>query len=564
LTTIDPPPISSSSSSDPSRQRVRPLGFILFAVTLCASLPPLLAGSSVLDRPFWLDEILTYWIASQPDVRSVIRTVASGTDTNPPALHLLLHLIGNTFGHTPTVYRITTLILTGLLASGLYLLVRRRAPASIALLAVAILLTPQALRQHAFDARFYILLLTSSIYTIIFLESLDRTLTSPDRTRSRIQIIATSLALIGSSAILCTVHYFGIVALASIVIGFLCFDRSSLRARLFALTPTLAGPLALLVCLPILLAQRNALADVGGTHLVRMPLQAITTALTDLLPPTLLLAVVLPCIVLRLAQRRRQAKHASSTSPDTSPDSSSVSRSIESSQQNILRRAGPVVGLLLYPLAIILFDLLIQPALLTRYLLPVALPIAILLALFVEQSTHAPLHRLRVAITFLLLGLIAFDLLSIRLRTGPPGPLTSRGIVELIPPTDGQPIISDWRGIAVPIFVARPDLRRQLRYLDDPSILDFYPHDTHLRAALPFETKMLEINRKHFDVPPRIDRLTLNRLETFLLITHLSPGDDLPRRFPGFTITQVGPIHFQFTRTTTTTTTPQSTHPPAP
>lgn len=534
----------------------------------------------MLDRPFWLDEVLTYWIASQPDVRSVIQTVSSGTDTNPPALHLLLHVVGQALGHSPTVYRFTTLILTGILVAGLYSLVRRRASASTAMLAVAILLTPQALRQHAFDARFYILLLASSIYTIIFLESLARAIASPDRKRRRLSILATSLALIVASAILCTVHYFGIVALASIVIGFLCFDRSSLRVRVIALAPTLAGPLALLACLPILLAQRAALADVGGTHLVREPLQAITTALTDLLPPTLLLAVVLPCIVLRLAHSRRQATHASSTSPDSSfdssPDSSPDSPSIDSSQQNILRRAGPVAGLFLYPLPIILFDLLIQPALLTRYLLPVALPIAVLLALLVERSTHAPLRRLRVAITILLLGLIAFDLLSIRLRTGPPGPLTSRGIVELIPPTSNQPIISDWRGIAVPIFVARPDLRNDLRYLDDPTILDLYPHDTHLRAALPFETKMLEINRKHFDVPPRIDRTTLNTLEAFLLITHLSPADDLPRRFPGFTITQVGPIHFQFTRTTTTTTTttttptttitttPQSTRPPAP
>ncbi len=537
---------------------------VLAAVALCVAIPPLLAGITVLNRPFWLDEILTFWIASQPDPRAVIQTLSSGTDTNPPALHLLLHLVGHTFGHSPVVYRTTILILTGLLVAGVYLLVRRRASASTALLAVAILLTPQAIRQHAFDARFYILLLTASTYTLLLLESVTRSIapegnaaSSQSRTRSPFRIIVTSLALIFSSALLCTTHYFGIVALASIVIGCLAFDRSPLRTRLIALLPTLAGPLALLACLPILLAQRTALADVGGTHLVREPLQAITTALTDLLPPTLLLAVVLPLVILRLAHRR----HRSAISSSTSLVQSSAATSLDASHQSMLRRAGPVAGLLIYPLPILLFDLLIQPALLTRYLLPVALPIAVLLALLLDRSTLASLHRLRYAIALLLLGLIAFDLLSIRLRTGPPGPLTSRGIVELIPPTPNQLILSDWRGIAVPIFVARPDLRDQIRYLDDPSVLDLYPDDAHLRAALPFETKMLEINRKHFSVPPRVDRATLNTLDRFLLITHLSPADDLPRRFPGFIITQVGPIHYQFTRSRPATPIPTHLNP---
>lgn len=477
------------------------------AMCLAIFAPILLAGSGLLERAFWLDEVLTFWIASDPSLNHSLRALAGGVDTNPPALHLTLRWLGGLFGHTPTVYRLVMMVSFGATLAGVYWFARRRVDRPGAMIAAGLLVSPANVLWFAFDARFYAPMLACSVWIANLLVAL----------RDRVSIWRTILLAL-LSAYLCSLHYFGIVALFVMVVGEMLTRIGSTRDRVVRCLATLAGPVALLACVPILLDQRSALQSAGGTHLHRDTFHALSAALSELWPPMIFVPVVaLALIALRKSPMR-------------------VSR--------ILHDAAPLSGLLLYPVVIVAFDLLIQPAILARYLAPIALTACAIVPLALA-SLSIPL---RVATACALALIPTIGLIKVRMSIENPSTLSAPGIVRNVALDQSGFLIADWRGIAIPIWIARPELRQRLMILDDPQLAGFYKDDPHLRAAIPFERRMLDIDRQFYPIPPMISRAELDRLDRFTLVTHLSTPAEVKRRFSKWNVRKIGPIHFELTR----------------
>ena|GEM_PF-3965640 len=472
--------------------------------------PVLLAGPGLLERAFWLDEVLTYWIASDPSLDHSMKALAGGVDTNPPALHLTLRVVGEAFGHTPAVYRLAMMISFGAALAGVFWFARRHVDRLSAAIAACLLIAPANVLWFSFDARFYAPMLACCVWIANLIVSL--------RERASIWRIVV-LALL--SAYLCTLHYFGLVALFVMVVGEMLTRFGSMRERLMRCTPTIVGPLALLACFPILLSQRTAMDSAGGTHLSRDTLNALAAAFAELWPPMIFIPIV---ALMLLALRKSRTRFS-----------------------EILRDASPLSGLLLYPLVIVAFDLLIQPAILARYLAPIVLATCAIVPL--ALATLSP--RLRLCAVSALALIPTIGLINVRKSVDNPSALSAPGIVRNAALDRTGPLIADWRGIGVPIWIARPELRDHLFLLDDPQLAGFYKDDAHLSAAIPFERHMIDINRDFYSVPPMISRDELVRFDRFTLVTHLSTLEEVGQRFSEWEVRKVGPIHFELTRRTT-------------
>ena len=60
---------------------------------------------------FWLDELFTFAIVSDPDLPHSLQALGNAVDTNPPCLHLLLHLFTTLVGsHSETAFRCCALL----------------------------------------------------------------------------------------------------------------------------------------------------------------------------------------------------------------------------------------------------------------------------------------------------------------------------------------------------------------------------------------------------------------------------------------------------------------------
>lgn len=108
--------------------------FILVAVALAAYAVSVAADAR---RRIWYDELFTYYVASAPSWKDFWSGILH-VDLNPPLMHLLVRLSLAVLGDSAWAVRLPSMLLY-LAASGLiYVAVRRRADAGLALLSVSI------------------------------------------------------------------------------------------------------------------------------------------------------------------------------------------------------------------------------------------------------------------------------------------------------------------------------------------------------------------------------------------------------------------------------------------
>jgi hypothetical protein len=330
------------------------------------------------QRNFWLDEIYTYILAGDPDVVHSLRALAGGVETHPPTYYLLLRafaVLGG--GPGEVVYRVAALLAVFLALLGVYALLRRRFSILVAATVVLALWCHPMVRYHAFEARAYGVWLAAIVWFAYFLE----------RCRAKPRSWTAHLLVAVTAALVCTVHYFGILSLGLVTAADLVRRRrgGDLRRVLPAVA---AGPVTLLLCLPMLLHQK---ASFSVATWVLAPTWSSTWACFQelLLPRALLLGlfagllVVVP--VLRLVRRP----------PSTGADA-------EADWGGLLR----LLALGLLPLVLLILSFTVQPMLLSRYALPAVVALAPPLAFLLAR-----LPRTAVGATALCLAVVsAWDL----------------------------------------------------------------------------------------------------------------------------------------------------------
>ncbi len=292
----------------------------------------------LLHRHFWYDEILTQTLVSDPDFGHAMRGLAAGIETHPPTLYILLRAFtGLVGGPNEVTLRLFSLLATLTALAGLYLLLRQSfSPLAAFVTLLAIWCHPVVVVQ-AFEARFYTPLLAGVVWYTYFL------LRVREADAGRVWRV-----LVGVAAVyVCTVHYFGIIALSLVTAGELLARRWAGVPWWKGLTPAALGPLALLTCLPLLLRQRAAMSV--ATWVEPASLGWSFQFLGRLLFPTGVAAVVVLAWLSRLTQARN---------PDAGPDAGEESR---------LLRQTALTALLFLPLVMVLFSFTVQSVLHEKY-----------------------------------------------------------------------------------------------------------------------------------------------------------------------------------------------------
>lgn len=456
----------------------------LLAAACCLVLYPfallVLSGPTLFDRPFWADEVLSWLIASDPDFWHGMAALAGGVDTNAPILHWIYHVVGNVFGHSPLTYRLTSTVAMSVGLLGIYASLRRTAfplpsfGGTLAMLSLPIILA------HTTEARFYGFFLATSAWMCFFVDCRS------DRPR------LWNAAAVGiASILLCGIHYFGILALGCVVLFAMvrALPRGLFRVADIA-WPAMCGVVMTLCLLPLLLTQREALSGAGGTWVPDHFLQNLITTLSILLPAGT--AMVLAGLIL------------------------ATLISLKSVRGDLVLPSSSLFALLGLPALLILFDRVVQPVLVPRYLLPSLLVVAVLMCACLSLMSL----RLRIASVLVLATLFVSGSVHMRTKIAQPDPRTGMGILAQVP-SDQVETVVDWRGHLLPIWADRPEQRNQIVFLDDPRIA--HPD---LNQSIPFEREMVRIMNRFYGFPRTITVAELAKLDRFRFVTEFPETAD--------------------------------------
>ena len=115
----------------------------------------LAGGGALFSRDFWVDELFTYRIASDPDFLHSMRAVQAGIDQSPPGYQILVRGWTAFFGVNETSLRSLAFAMVMICLLGLYILLRQSANRLVCCAAVLVVWSHSFIIQQAFDARFY-------------------------------------------------------------------------------------------------------------------------------------------------------------------------------------------------------------------------------------------------------------------------------------------------------------------------------------------------------------------------------------------------------------------------
>ena len=330
-----------------------------------------IGGGVVLTRPLWLDEIHTLLLAGHGDLGGSIRSLAAGSDFNPPTLFLLYRLVGALCGGLSEVsMRLVALASVVSALAFVYWLLREDFGLVPSVLGTLAVWAQPIVTAVAFDARFYGPWLFGITALLVALRrAIDRPVS-----------MTSGLLLASAAAFVCTIHYFGIVSWGVALAIAFARARSPWRQATRRLSAALAGPASLLACAPIYLGQRSALSVPTWIPAASVADHLVLLALI-LFPLTTVAAVAAWGATRLLAPLARRV--ADSTAP-------------------LLGTSGLLLlGQAAVPVVLAVFSLAVQPATQLRYWIAGALASAPIVAYAVSRTASA----LRVAVAVILVAL---------------------------------------------------------------------------------------------------------------------------------------------------------------
>jgi len=336
-------------------------------------------------RYLWIDELWTKLIAAEPSVWQSLSALKHSGDPTPPVYHLLARaswgLIG---GNGETALRGLSFVSMWLALVLLYALLRRTFTVLPALIAVLAFWSSFPIIEYAFFGRPYAALLAATVgFCLIY---------GTDKKGLAAHALTAGLAIL-----ICTLHYFGVFALAAVVLGDTIARRGPLATMFRRWLPAAAGPIALVFCWPFVHAWNT-----GQTVFSYLPRQTLDNAVRDVLlswggafeaTVILLLACSLSAVVgpaIHLVGRRGQDRTKNNRTQEIGP----------------LQPVAGLLGLIMVPVLVAVFSALAFPSMTTRYMIPGLLGVTAVLAVISSRTST----RILVATAMLLVLLGAFNL----------------------------------------------------------------------------------------------------------------------------------------------------------
>jgi mannosyltransferase len=168
-------------------------------------------------KPMWFDELVTYHIAGQPDVRHLWSVMATGIEQTPPVYHLLVHAVNRLLGPGELATRLPAVVGMIVAIASVFLFVRAHMSAAAALVG-AVIPVLSASGDYAYEGRAYGLLLGLAAVAGVCWQRLNRS-GSPRR----------GLLLAGFAASLwmaTATHYYAGLLLVPFALGQFVADRT--------------------------------------------------------------------------------------------------------------------------------------------------------------------------------------------------------------------------------------------------------------------------------------------------------------------------------------------------
>jgi hypothetical protein len=367
----EPSPLPSSQARGEGIKACREL--LVAWVLLTAALLVQLLGTRQLDlfrHGLWLDETITWLITNDASFPHAIAAVRGGVDTNPPTVYALLWPMARALGGLDEIglhvfsFLSVTIALTGLCA------ICRRFfdPLPSALGALVAAAHPTVLGQ-ALEARFYGAWLAATVWFAY------AQMISGDSANRGATVGRCALGVMAA-----TIHWFGAIAVAMIVVTDLIAHHNPSRLLLRRALPGICAMVALAACAPFYLGQRAGLTVVSWID--PLTLADIKRELTQALGPMTIVFVVVASFLARVIGWREDSAAAQDEVPKR------------------FRELAPIASLLLFPIVIVIFSLLVQPALKERYIIVGIAPLAPLAAWLTARLS-------RIATMLILAGVFA-------------------------------------------------------------------------------------------------------------------------------------------------------------
>jgi hypothetical protein len=463
-------------------------------------------GARALDlfsHPLWLDETFTSMLVNDKSFTHMLSAIAAGVDTNPPTLYVMLWPIARAFGSLDeTALRAIALVWMLLAVTGLYAICRSffsRGASTVA--ALAIWAHPLII-DHAFEARFYGPWLALTVW-FCYLQMLA----TDDEPKWR-RVVRYVLAILATSA-----HYFGAFSMLLIAATDLLVHR-----RIKRILPAVAGLVAVALCAPLVLKQRAGLSI--STWIEPFSLSEFKADLVAVFgaPSLILTALLIWC--LRLVRR---------TSEQGEPPAARDYRALI-----------PLSSLLLMPLVIAAISILVQPALVLRYLILAIAPLAPPIAALTARSTR----RVQIGLMVVLVGVGAVSIVNkSRATRGLDNEFrTAIAEIDRRVPSDGL-IVFKRRREMYPILHMRPDL------LSRSAQLDF--DETVVADVTRMSRYERDMGRKVQRVYPALrmaGRDELDKLQVFYVVAPVDEYRELQRQLPGFRVADSESVLHEVTR----------------
>jgi hypothetical protein len=389
---------------------------------------------SLLQHRLWLDEYHTKLLVDDPSLPHAYQALKHGVDTNAPALYLIVRAVVWCAGSSDVgVLRGVALVSVSLAVLGIYAMVRPVYGPMVALVAAVATWSHPLVVRHAFEIRFYGPWLAACVGFAWAL----RLSSQPGGSR-----LGRAILLAGSAMLLCTIHYFGVIALGLMALGHLVVGRSDFRARVFELLPAGAGLVALAACLPFYFGQKASLTV--PTWIEPPTLTGVRTFLGDVFG---IYIFAIPVLALFLTQLFRTGEP---TEDGTTGEGQ-------------LATLAPLVALGALPFVLVVLSYVMQSFLIDRYAIPAVACFGPLLAPVVARLGKP--GRWAVLVCFLLVSTV--NLMSsarwYRMYDG----IRDEKVAELSTCGDG-PILVQGRWELYELWYDAPQLRDRL-FLWDPA-----------------------------------------------------------------------------------------------
>ena len=236
-------------------------------------------GGALFHQAPWLDEVHTAILVNEPDPDKFHSAISDQcVDANFPVYYEALRTLK--IHSLPAIREIS---MAGTIAAllGIYVLLRGAfKPLESAVGVLAVWSTPEVV-YHTFQARFYAPWFAAVIW---FAVAMRWTKTA------KIPWVA-GVALATTSLLACTLHVLGLPAIALVALAEFLADRGPLRSRIVRALPALAGAIAVMLFIPLMVQQKHSFQI--KTWLAGNPLRLFYSTIGNLLPGVAASAIVL-------------------------------------------------------------------------------------------------------------------------------------------------------------------------------------------------------------------------------------------------------------------------------